>query len=238
MSINNGRDYLYLVWKEPDTRRQDIVGVLSRNGRYEFSYATEVNEALRHGFELLPPFNDIKETYKSDVLFPVFSSRLPDKKRKGINDILSKYGLDNYDEYVLLKRSGARLPIDYFEFIDPIFEYETDVTRNFYLAGPRHYLGCEGSDCAKAIDVSNNESLILVREPENEYDQNAIKVLNKNQNLIGYIPRYYAEGVTERLSQGANYACHVLDVIKDNNCNECIKVSLRVFDTKAQRVTS
>lgn len=122
MSIKCGRDYIYLVWKDIKTRKQYIVGQLSKNGQFEFSYGFEVKEAIKNGFKVLIPFGDINKVYKSDILFPAFSSRLPDMKRKGIEKILSKYGLEEYDSYKLLKRSGAKLPIDNLEFIDPILD--------------------------------------------------------------------------------------------------------------------
>jgi len=124
MSIRNGRDYVYLVWKEIDTRRQYIVGQLSKNGKFQFNYGFEVKEAISKGFKLLIAFDDIDKVYENDILFPVFSSRLPDRKRRGIEKILEKYGLDEYDDYKLLKRSGARLPIDNLEFIDPTLSEE------------------------------------------------------------------------------------------------------------------
>ena len=55
--------------------------------------------------------------YRSEELFPAFSSRLPDRKRKDIDKILKKYNLDEYDTYELLKRSGAKLPIDNLQFV-------------------------------------------------------------------------------------------------------------------------
>lgn len=125
MSIKEGRDYLLLVWKEPETKRKYIVGELSRNGQFEFSYGYEVHKAISAGFELLIAFPDINTVYQNDHLFPVFASRLPDPKRKGIEAILEKYGLTEYDSYKLLKSSGAKLPIDKLEFIDPIFYFES-----------------------------------------------------------------------------------------------------------------
>ena len=85
---------------------------------------------------------------------------MPDPKRKGIEAILNKYGLEEYDAYKLLKRSGARLPIDNLEFIDPITDFESgEIVRQFFLAGSRYYLGCEGADCKKYLDVKLNEEL-------------------------------------------------------------------------------
>jgi len=124
VSRKDNRDYIYLIWKEPNTRRNYIVGQLSRNGQYEFSYGHEINKAIENGFKPLISFEDVDKLYKSDTLFPTFTSRLPDKKRRGIEKILSKYNLKEYDAYKLLKRSGARLPIDNLEFIDPM-EWET-----------------------------------------------------------------------------------------------------------------
>lgn len=226
MSIRNGRDYIYLVWQENKTRRRYIIGQLSKNGQYEFNYGFEVNEAIDNGFKLLIGFDDINEVYKNDILFPVFSSRLPDRKRKGIDKILQKYGLSEFDEYKLLKRSGAKLPIDNLEFIDPIFEDETEIKRNFYLAGTRHCMECNGDNCMKAIDVKSGEVLKLEDEPENKYDKYAIKVLDSKDNHIGYIPRYYSEQINELLKNKYEYNCIVCDVQKENNCHECIRVEL------------
>ena len=118
------RDYLYLIWKDPETRRNYIIGELSKNGQFEFNYCQEIDTAIEKGFELLISFDNKDTVYKSDILFPTFSSRLPDKKRKDISRILDKYGLKEYNEYKLLKRSKARLPIDNLESIDPIIDLE------------------------------------------------------------------------------------------------------------------
>ena len=133
MSVKDGRDYLLLIWKEPKSRRRYLVGELSKNGQFEFTYNNEVHKAIEDGFELLIAFPEIDKLYKSDKLFPVFASRLPDPKRKGIEAILNKYGLAEYDAYKLLKRSGARLPIDNLEFINSIFATPLN---NAYHGGP------------------------------------------------------------------------------------------------------
>lgn len=227
MSIKDGRDYLLLVWKEPKSRRRYVVASLSRNGQFEFSYSDEVQAAIEAGFEPLIAFPDLKKTYKSDKLFSAFCSRLPDPKRKGIEKILQKYGLNSYDAYQLLKSSGARLPIDKLEFVDPIFDFETDqFTRKFFLAGPRHYLGCQGEECAKATDVEINEELKLVPEPENQYDSNAVKIANLAGELLGYLPRYYAAGISELIELGKKISCKVIEINKEDNCDECIKVEM------------
>lgn len=131
MSVKDGKDYLYLIWKSEQTRKQYIIGQLTKNGQYEFQYSEEVQSAIADGFKPLLCFPDLNKVYKDDRLFAIFKSRLPDRKRKNIQEILGKYGLEEYDDYMLLKRSGARLPIDNLEFIDPILSLDNNVTRIF-----------------------------------------------------------------------------------------------------------
>lgn len=240
MSVKNDRDYIYLIWKDPKTRCNYIVGELSRNGQYEFSYGYEVEEAIENGFSLLIPFDDIHTIYKSDTLFPTFSSRLPDKKRRGIDKILSKYGLQEYNAYELLKESGARLPIDTLQFIDPIFkEQNGKIKREFYVEGVRDNIGCEGKDCNKRVlDIKIKDTLKLEQDLQNTHDKNAVKIIDYRRKPVGYLPRYYSESVSTYLSQGADYKCTVLEANKDQGCQECIKVELEIFvDRKWQKIS-
>lgn len=228
MSLKDGRDYLYMIWKSEKSRKQHIVGILSKNGQFEFKYGKEVSEAIDDGFTPLVSFPDITTIYKNDALFPVFMSRLPDKKRKDIATILNKYGMDEYEPYTLLKRSGARLPIDNLEFIDPILDLNKPFNRIFYLAGARHYIGCYGNECEKAVDVVRGDEVMLIHEPDNLKDINAIAVYTSVNHQIGYIPRYYCEGVLQLLKDGRKVQCFVNNVDKNKSCHECIKLDLVV----------
>ncbi|MBS6600645.1 MAG: HIRAN domain-containing protein [Clostridium sp.] len=229
MAKKDGRDYIYLVWKEPKSRKQFRIGILSRNGKYQFKYGFEINDALKEGFSLLIAFDDINKTYENDKLFPTFSSRIPDKRRKDINLILNKYGLKEYDEYQLLKKSGGSLPIDDLLFIDPILDNsETPIERIFFVAGQRHYLGCNGEECIRALNLHENQELLLELEPENKYDKDAIKIITKDKDLIGYIPRYYNKELLCLIEKGAKYTLKVHEFNKDKNCNECLKLQLVV----------
>lgn len=118
MESQNKNDCIYLFWKNPKTGNKFVVAKLSKDDKYVFEYVDSVKEALKEGFMLLIAFDDINKKYISNNLFPTFSSRVPDKKRKDIKKILNKYGMNEYDEYELLKLSGGRLPIDNLEFID------------------------------------------------------------------------------------------------------------------------
>ncbi|MBU3219538.1 HipA N-terminal domain-containing protein [Clostridium algidicarnis] len=130
MSRMYNRDYIYLIWKDYKTRQRYIVGELSQNGKCEFKYRIEdVNKAIENGFEPLIAFPNINEVYESYDIFPAFSSRLPDKRRKDVKEILAKYKLERYDAFELLKKSGGKLPTDSLEFVDPIFLDETNIEK-------------------------------------------------------------------------------------------------------------
>lgn len=183
---------------------------------------------MKEGFSPLISFEDTNRVYKSQELFPVFSSRLPDRKRKDINKILKRYGLEQYDSYELLKRGGAKLPIDNLQFIDPILNFSQEFKKSFYLAGVRHYLGCNGDNCCEAVKIVPGEEIKFVWEADNLYDKNAVQVYDQREKLIGYVPRYYAEAFAAFIKEKRVKKGKILCVDKNRNCDECIKIEVSV----------
>lgn len=112
------QDFLYLTWGDPHSGKRFVVGKLTRAEGFAFEYGGEYGEAEKYGWEKLEAFPEEKR-YESETLFPVFSSRLPDPRRRDMEKILEKYGLAQYDGYELLRRNKGRLPIDTYEFLCP-----------------------------------------------------------------------------------------------------------------------
>lgn len=114
-----GKDLVYLVWKDVNTGEKYKVAMLYKeNKKYYFRYILEnVKQAQEKGFELLIAFPQINAIYENPQLFAVFSSRLPEPTRPEIKEILETYGMTEYDAFELLKRSGAKLPTDNYEFV-------------------------------------------------------------------------------------------------------------------------
>ena len=225
---NNDHNVLKLIWKNPLTRRNYTIGRLTRGTKYEFEYCDEYDAAMKSGWELLEAFPEIKK-YESDTLFAAFACRLPDRKRRDIQGILHKYGLKSFDGFELLKKSTGRLPIDTYEFIDPIFPEDENIEKEFFLMGVRYYGNCGGDDCKKIINsIKKGDELKLEEEPDNIADIYAIKVLSNNDELVGYIPRYYSREITERLKKGKTYSCTIVEINMDKNCENCIKVRLQI----------
>lgn len=224
-------NYLLLIWKDPETRRNYTVGKLTRGDFFTFQYYGEAENAEEAGWKLLGAFPTYQE-YRSNTMFPVFSSRLPDKKRRDIQNILEKYGLMEYDEFELLRRSGARLPIDTYEFIDPISPDDKEVEREFYITGIRYHSACQGSDCGALPGVKVGDILLLEEEPENAYDPMAIRVLTQENEILGYVPRYYNKAILARLHDGMGYSCKITEVNANmRNCSECLKARLTMPGT-------
>ncbi len=225
--MNCEHNFLYVIWKDPRSRRNYIIGKLSKSKGYKFEYCNEYKKAQEVGWELLDAFPEDK-LYESDELFAGFAGRLPDPKRKGIEGILQKYGLDEYDGYELLRKSTGRQPMDTYEFIDPIFPEDETVERDFYLMGIRHHAECRGKMCSNIPILNEGDELSLVQESENETDPFAVRVTTMDGDMLGYIPRYYSESVSRRLSDKMNYSCIVLEKTEESECETCIKVRLRI----------
>ena len=94
-------------------------------------------------------------------------------------------------------KSGGKLPIDNLCFIDPILDREKAGEYEFYLAGARHYLGCEGNKCIDAIEINEGDEIHLIHESDNQYDKSAIRIENNKNQILGYVPRYYTKACLE-----------------------------------------
>ena len=225
--IERKHNYLFLIWKNPRSRKNYIVGKLSKNQVFTFEYCEQYEEALKDGWQLLEAFPE-KKVYKSDTLFAAFSGRLPDPKRRDIQKVLQKYDLQEYDGFELLRKSTGRLPIDTYEFIDPIFPEDESISRDFYIMGIRHYCGQIVENCEGLKAVHMHETLELVPEPDNLYDKFAVKVFTYSKVFLGYIPRYYSRSVTDRLKRNMSYSCEVIEISNFEGCENCLKVRLKM----------
>ena len=227
MKLIKADRYLYLIWKDPRTRQNFAIGKLGKGDKYFFEYFDDVGKAEKNGWVKFEVFPDEK-VYESDILFPVFASRLPDRKRRDIEKILDKYGLSTFDEFELLRKSEGRLPIDTYSFIDPIFPNDQTVQRDFYSMGVRYNTPCKGENCSLLPLINVGDELVFEKEPENKFDANAIKVQTPVGDVLGYVPRYYNESILERLEKNMTYSCKIIEINTSQDCSECIMVRLNM----------
>lgn len=218
---------MWLIWKEPIERRRYKIGKLTILAKqYTFKYINpELDDATKFGFNFFPGFEDTHKIYKSDKLFANIETRLPNTSRPDYLEILNSYGLEiDSNKYEILKATKGRLITDNYEFV-PVFDNNKI---EFDVAGTRH---CKDIEKCKNI-LSVNDKLELELEPDNKYDDNAIKVIcNKNGKKyhLGYVPRYYSSELTEILKKNVKYSAMIQSInfkteIFDEDVSACVKL--------------
>lgn len=216
-------DKIYLTWRKDVDRPRHIIGILQRdNNNYSFMYS-EKNVAIaaqEDDFTYYPAFNEINKVYTDNVL-EIFKRRLLNPQRRDYDDFLNYWGAIGYkeDTFSLLGLTGAKLLTDNFEFIAPHEEcparFNTDVswlnTKSKYVVDKIRQL------TNKEIE----ERLSLKQEPENSYDDKAVKVLFE-QKLLGYLKSIHCENVFNAINKGKMVRTQVANIIKNGTIKEVL----------------
>lgn len=193
---------LYVAWQDPAQRRWYPIGILSdADGIYSFRYTQGALEArLYSNFNGLQSFPDLDSIYESTTLFPVFRSRLLSSNRPEYEQFLHWLDLperDN-DPIAILARSGGKRETDKLEvFPRPKQSINGTYSMHFFVHGIRHISGAE----EKVHELSCGDRLVLIPEPENKFDQLALR-LEKDGTAIGYCPRYVNSDFGKLLATG------------------------------------
>lgn len=191
---------LFLVWQAPKggSRKRRIVGELIRTpdgaSLHYFIGSHGFEEARRRGFEGYPAYTVTREHHTKSVL-QTFLRRLPPRTRSDFPTYLEKLRLPKdaqLSDFALLGYSEAKLPGDGFSILLPF----SDVTPPFEfmseVAGFRYW--------AKLEDINIGDEAGFEREPENEYDPSAVKVI-VDEMMIGYVNRVHAPRFAEWLDK-------------------------------------
>ena len=97
------------------------IGVLSFEGDiYKFQYCKDWSSGMPIGFYIVPGFDDFDTIYESEKLFWFFAELMTPRNRPDFKARLAKLGIDSYDEWEYLKRSGLRLITDRYELLEPV----------------------------------------------------------------------------------------------------------------------
>nr|WP_277820616.1 HIRAN domain-containing protein [Hominisplanchenecus murintestinalis] len=67
------------------------------------------------------------------------------------------------------------------------------------------------------MEVTRGDEVFLQKEPDNIYDQNAVRFLDVSGKVLGYLPRYYNKEVIELLKYKKEIACHIYNVNRNKN---------------------
>jgi len=94
-------------------------------------------------------------------------------------------------------------------------------TWTFYVAGVQHH------KLKTVIDkLSINDRLLLVPEPTNKYDCNAVKI-TYNGFMLGYVPAKFSPEVTAEFSLVDVLICEITDLQPTKKPWEQLKVTIR-----------
>jgi len=99
-------------------------------------------------------------------------------------------------------------------------------THSFYIAGVQHHQGMK--EAGKDISVGDN--LLLVPEPSNPYDHNAIRIeyaTFEKQAMLGYVPKKFSSEVSAKIEVGKTIECVVTHLDLQAKPWEMCKVEVR-----------
>ncbi|WP_020007168.1 HIRAN domain-containing protein [Salinicoccus albus] len=194
---------LWLIWQNEDTRKKYHIGTLTKQkDHYFFEYSNKykfrgLRDAQKNGYSYLFPFKDLDKKYRNSVMFPTFTKRLPSKSRPDYVKLLKMFGLDeNASDMEILRITKGKTGVDNYEFITPLTVEGNKLDTQFFIEGIRHY---DFSDIANPEKYfEENPELNLIKDPM-VHDSTAIKILTKNNHVLGYIPAVYSKILTEMM---------------------------------------
>ncbi|RYG00049.1 MAG: hypothetical protein EOO07_35970 [Chitinophagaceae bacterium] len=180
--------YIYLSWREGQGKRRHIVGVIKKNvtsGVRFLYFSKNVETAKQDGFSPYTEFPDVDKVYTDKVL-EVFGQRIIKSERSDISDFLDFWEIDpKYidDKYYLLAHTQGLSPSDNFEFLadyHPVknLRFLTDIASLTTSSLP-------------ANTVKPGDKLTYILEPENPFDDKAVKVFH-GDIFIGYIKKIHS----------------------------------------------
>jgi hypothetical protein len=180
--------HIYLSWREGLGKPRHIVGVLKRNANLgvRFSYISQgVEIAKRDGFMPYTEFPDIEKEYTENVLM-IFGQRIMKSERSDISDFYAFWEIDKKfkeDKFYLLAHTQGLNPADNFEFLADYYPNK----------GLRFLTDLAGLTTLKlsANAVMPGDILTYKLEPENEFDEKAVKVFNGKVE-VGYIKKIHS----------------------------------------------
>ncbi len=183
---------LLLCWQAPEGKDRTlfiVAEIVKENEKYLFRYLINTSDfkcATELGFVIYPAFRiENGKPYDSGVL-EAFMRRITPRTRNDFAEYLKEFRIPpdiKIDDFTLLGYTGAKLPSDGFSVVNPFDNTEAPAEMLIELAGTRYYL--------KELNlklIHENDEIMLIHEPTNEYDRDAILCMVGNQK-IGYIKR-------------------------------------------------
>lgn len=195
---------VYLAWQDYNTRKWHVVGVLRmHNADYVFNYTRGANNSRN-----FIPFNgmsELKETYISKEIFPLFKNRLLSSKRPEYPNFIKWLGLttETTTPINILARSEAPRATDKLQMFKAIDVKDDRTFKHFFFSHGLGHLQKSASD--RVMKLTKGEQLRLCLDCQNEYDADAVLIRAENPaEIVGYCPRYISNAISNLLRHDSN----------------------------------
>jgi hypothetical protein len=191
---------LVVAWQHPVTRAIEPVGFLSYDGDiYQFDYIRNAMSVA--GFRPLLGFDDLRGTYQSEQLFPLFAQRAMDARRPDYQRYVASLGLGGEPEpWEQIERSQGRRRGDTLQLLPEPTIVGDMLSYLFLVNGVRHVHEETLYPDSRELHVTNDQveaalaslrqgaALSLVSEPRNPKNPLAIMVLKPSSVPVGWVP--------------------------------------------------
>lgn len=209
---------LFLAWQAPQQRSWFPIGRLDADvvgQHYIFNYTKGALQAEEQGgFKPLTAFPDLKRSYESSELFPLFQNRVVDRNRRDFDVYLKSLGLTEPDPIAILALTGGERQTDSLE-VFPKIEKQPDGSFmcRFFVHGLR-YIPKSAVDRGLILEVG--ERLGVSIELTNPKTRVAIQLTSTDYHFVGWTPHYLVQDLLNVISDGpAAVEAHVLRVNRD-----------------------
>ena len=206
---------VYLAWQAPETRDWHVVGALIEYAdKYVFHYTQGVKR-----IEKFLPFSgmeDLKKSYVSEELFPLFRNRLLSSRRPEYPSFIKWLGLSPSDATPanILARSGGARGTDHLQVFKRIEVNTKGEYEHFFFLHGVSYLS--GAAQERIDSLVPGEELALCLDNQNSYDSSAVIVRAKSPaEIVGYCPRYLTKDVRKLLEEPCTLKAYVESVSVD-----------------------
>lgn len=207
---------VYVAWQAPDTRDWHVVGNLQeRNSGYVFKYTKGALKSAK--FTKFSGMTDVRETYVSEELFPLFKNRLLSPRRPEYPSFIKWLGFENdsVNPIDILARSGGLRSTDQLQIFKKIEVNSEGRFEHFFFLHGLSYLNSMANE--RVSGLKPGQILRLCLDLQNEYDGDAVVVrADKPAEIIGYCPRYLCSDVKKMLLNDSKSITLTVEKISDD----------------------
>ena len=165
-------------------------------------------------FAPLYSMGQLDEVYTSDTLFPLFKNRLLPKSRPEYKDYLNWLNLNEDASQVqeLALTNGLKLT-DSFQLYALPKEKNGKYEMHFFVHGIQYLSRCAQE---RIFQLKANEELRVMKDFQNDHDPQALCIrADSPTEIIGHIPKIYAEELAPHLTAPDSVKVSVIQVNQD-----------------------